>query len=125
MAKKIKSTVDVIQEFGEQLSNAIVIACRKEEVKAVKTLTHLYKYTACLQMELEKHIRGGHDSFLAGVLKKDLHQFMKTETFLRYQALGKEGKSDVITEEVMKNIQIMDDCLTALNGGKTITDEAD
>ena len=121
----VKSTIDLIRDFGAQINDAIVRAWQMGDLKAVKMLTHLYKYAACLEIELEKHIRGGHDTFLMGVLQKDFEQFLKTETFIRYQKLGTEGKSEFITDKVMSNIQIMKDCISALHSRILISDEAD
>ena len=125
MTPHIKSTIDLIKDFGVQISGLIARAWQMGDLKAIKMLTHLYKYTACLTNALTKHIRDGHDAFLMGVLQKDFAQFLKTETFIRYQKLGAEGKSEFITEDVMKNIQIMQDCFTALHDKTVISDEAD
>lgn len=125
MTPHVKSTIDLIKDFGAQISGLIARAWQMGDLKAIKMLTHLYKYTACLTNELKKHIRDGHDAFLMGVLQKDFAQFLKTETFIRYQKLGAEGKSEFITEDVMKNIQIMQDCFTSLYDKTVISDEAD
>jgi hypothetical protein len=121
----VKSTIDLIRDFGAQISDAIVRAWQIGDPNAVRMLAHLYKYTACVTIELEKHVSGGHDAFLMKVLRKDLALFLKTETFLKYQKLGAEGKSDLITDDTMKSIRIMEDCLEALHSKETISDEAD
>lgn len=121
----VKSTIDLIRDFGAQISDAIVRAWQIGDPNAVRMLAHLYKYTACLTIELEKHVRGGHDAFLMKVLQKDLALFLKTETFRKYMKLSEEGKSDLLPVDVIKSIKIMEDCMEALHKRILISDEAD